>query len=1022
MLTKIKKRDGRIVPFDEEKITNAIFKAARAVGGQDFDRAKYLAGQVVKILEEKYGVAIPSVEDVQDIVEKVLIENGHAKTAKAYILYRQQHAEIRNFQNLLINSGRLIQDYITEKTWEVKENSNMNFSLQGLNNHMVSAMSKKYWLEKIYPPKIKEAHEYGDFHIHDLGLLSPYCCGWDLADLLTEGFKGAPQKIESAPPKHFRSALGQIVNFFYTLQGEAAGAQALANFDTYLAPFVRHDGLSYKDVKQAMQEFIFNINVPTRVGFQCVSEDTEILTIEGWKKYNEVKPGMTIATFNLDSQTIEYLPVETVFARPYKGKMYRLKSRITDQLVSPRHRVVRRVFNSDQYVMEPVEKILDLKTGPLVPVAGKGTVNIKPQEPVDMRIVKLAAWILADGSYDWSGRGSGRISIVQSPTKHPDCTREIEDLLKPFKYSVHEQYGLGNKCWVYRINAEGTRKILEFFGFVDSVPQSACDIKFVPEKIKQGGREVCREFLRTYLRADGDFKSKIATASARLRDDLMQVAVNAGYGVTCMTRRMDLNPKLLNKKSVYVLRLIDHADTHITSIEEIDYDGVIWCPHTKNETVVARRKGKVFITGNTPFVNLTFDVQVPAHMKKEPVIFGGKRMFYDPTYGDYQEEMNMINKAFCEVMSQGDAKGRIFTFPIPTYNITEEFFDSSVCGDIMEMTAKYGTPYFANFINSDLSPEQVRSMCCRLRLDVRELQRKGGGLFGANPLTGSVGVVTLNLPRIGYKSKNEQDFLERLTFLAELAKDSLLIKRRIVEQMTELGLYPYSKYYLRMVKERFGQYWANHFNTIGIIGMNEALLNFMGKDIGTPEGQEFALKVLDHLRSLLIRFQEETGQMFNLEATPAEGTSYRLAKIDKELYPEIITAGKDTPYYTNSTQLPVNYTDDIFEALDLQDELQTKYTGGTVLHMFTGEKIEDTNALKKLLQRIFTQYKLPYLSFTPTFSICPDHGYIPGEHFTCPHCGKESEVWSRVVGYYRPMQNWNKGKQEEYKERVTYNI
>jgi ribonucleoside-triphosphate reductase len=692
MLTKIKKRDGRIVPFDEEKIANAIFKAARAVGGQDYERAKYLAGQVVKTLEGKYSVLIPSVEDVQDIVEKVLIENGHAKTAKAYILYRQQHAEIRNFQNLLINSGRLIQDYITEKTWEVKENSNMNFSLQGLNNHMVSAMSKKYWLEKIYPPKIKEAHEYGDFHIHDLGLLSPYCCGWDLADLLTEGFKGAPQKIESASPKHFRSALGQIVNFFYTLQGEAAGAQALANFDTYLAPFIRYDGLTYTEVKQAIQEFVFNLNVPTRVGFQ------------------------------------------------------------------------------------------------------------------------------------------------------------------------------------------------------------------------------------------------------------------------------------------------------------------------------------------TPFVNLTFDVQVPAHMKKEPVIFGGQRMFYDPPYEDYQNEMNMINKAFCEVMSQGDAKGRIFTFPIPTYNITEEFFDSAVCGNIMEMTAKYGTPYFANFINSDLSPEQVRSMCCRLRLDVRELRRKGGGLFGANPLTGSIGVVTLNLPRIGYKSKNEQDFFDRLTSLAELARDSLLIKRRIIEQMTELGLYPYSKYFLRIVRERFGQYWANHFNTIGIIGMNEALLNFMGKDIGTPEGRTFALKVMDHLRSLLVRFQEETGQMFNLEATPAEGTSYRLAKIDRELYPDIVTAGKDTPYYTNSTQLPVNYTDDIFEALDLQDELQTKYTGGTVLHMFVGEHIEDTAALKELMKRIFTQYRLPYLSFTPTFSVCPDHGYIAGEYFKCPYCGKDSEVWSRIVGYYRPVQNWNKGKQEEYYERITYSL
>lgn len=1018
MLSKIRKRDGRIVPFDEEKIANAIFKAARAVGGHDFERARYLAHEVVKVLEKKFGTLTPTVEDVQDTVEKVLIENGHAKTAKAYILYRQQHAEIRNFQNLLLNSGRLVQDYLGSEIWEVKENSNMNFSLQGLNNHMISAISKKYWLEKIYPPQIREAHEYGDFHIHDLGLLAPYCCGWSLEDLLLNGFCGAPQKIASGPPKHFRTALGQIVNFFYTLQGEAAGAQALANVDTLLAPFIRYDRLSYKQVKQALQEFIFNLNVPTRVGFQCVSEDTEVLSAEGWKKYDEIKPGTVIATFNMENQTIEYLPVKSVFARPYKGKMYRLKNRITDQMVSPRHRVVRRVFNSDQYIMEPIEKILDLKTGPFVPVASKGYINTSQE--LDMRMVKLAAWILADGSYDYSGKGSGRISIVQSPTKHSDSIQEIEDLLKPFTYSIHTQHGLGNDCRVYRINAEGTREILEFFGFTDSVPQSAHEIKFVPEKIKQGGQKVCREFLETYLRADGDRKSKTSTASLRLRDDLMQVAVNAGYGVTCRTIRPDLNPGMLNKKPLYLLRLIDHPDAHITSIEEVDYDGVIWCPHTKNETVVARRKGKVFITGNTPFINLTLDIFVSPVLAKQPVIIGGKMQ--DETYQEFQEEMDMFNRAFCEVMSAGDVNGRIFTFPIPTYNVTKDFFTSPVCEDIMQMTAKYGIPYFANFINSDLSPEDVRSMCCRLSLNVRELRHRGGGLFGSNPLTGSIGVVTLNLPRIGYKAKSEEDFFERLTELADLAKDSLLIKREVLEQMTNLGLYPYSKFYLRDVFARAKKYWANHFNTIGIIGMNEALLNYMGKDIGSPEGQAMALKVMDHLRSLLVKYQEETGLLFNLEATPGEGTSYRLAKIDKELYPNIITAGKDVPYYTNSTQLPVNYTADIFEALDLQDQLQTKYTGGTVLHAFLGERIENTAALKKLVERIFTQYRLPYLSITPTFSVCPDHGYIAGEHFTCPYCDKATEVWSRVVGYYRPVQNWNKGKQEEFKERVPYSM
>lgn len=691
MITKVKKRDGRIVPFDEERIVNAIFKAARAVGGNDYERARFLARKVVENLERKFPVAIPGVEDVQDEVEKVLIENGHSKTAKAYILYRQQRTEIRNFQNLLINTIKLIQDYINEDTWEVKENSNMNFSLQGMNNYIISAVSKKYWLEKIYPPRIKEAHEYGDLHIHDLGIIGSYCCGWDLMDILLSGFTGVEGKVSSKPPKHFRSALGQIVNFFYTLQGEAAGAQALSNFDTYLAPFIYYDGLSYKEVKQAIQEFIFNLNVPTRVGFQ------------------------------------------------------------------------------------------------------------------------------------------------------------------------------------------------------------------------------------------------------------------------------------------------------------------------------------------TPFTNITLDLTPPQYMAKEPVIIGGQ--FMNRTYGEFQKEMDMLNMAFAEVMMEGDANGRIFTFPIPTYNITKEFdWDSPVVDKIMEMTAKYGLPYFSNFVNSDMKPEDARSMCCRLRLDNRELRKRGGGLFGANPLTGSIGVVTINLPRIGYKARSEEEFFTRLMELVELARDALLIKRGIIEQLTERGLYPYSKFYLRNVYARFGKYWANHFNTIGVIGMNEALLNFMGKDIGTPEGREFALKVLDYLRNLLVKFQEETGQMFNLEATPAEGTSYRLAMIDKELYPSIITAGKDVPYYTNSTQLPVNYTDDIFEALDLQDELQSKYTGGTVFHAFLGEKVDDIKTLKTLLKKICYNYKLPYISITPTFSVCKDHGYISGEHFTCPHCGKPTEVWSRIVGYYRPVQNWNRGKQEEYRERRTYRI
>jgi len=687
MLTKIRKRDGQIVPFDQDKITIAIFKAAKAVGGSDFGRAKYLSDQAVKLIEENYAERIPAVEEIQDIVEKVLIENGHAKTAKAYILYRKQRTEIRDFQSLMVNTGKMVQEYLERHDWRVNENSNMNYSLQGLNNHIIAGITQKYWIEKIYPAEIRLAHESGDMHIHDLGLLAPYCCGWSLEDLLTHGFRGAPQKVTSSPPKHFRTALGQLINFFYTLQGEAAGAQAIANFDTYLAPFIRYDGIGYREVRQALQEFVFNLNVPTRVGFQ------------------------------------------------------------------------------------------------------------------------------------------------------------------------------------------------------------------------------------------------------------------------------------------------------------------------------------------TPFINITLDVTVPATLARQPVMAGGAPQ--SENYSEFQQEMDLINEAFCEVMMAGDADGRIFTFPIPTYNVTEEFFNNPVAGKIMEMTAKYGIPYFANFINSDLSPDDVRSMCCRLRLDNRELRRRGGGLFGANPLTGSIGVVTINLPRIGYKANDLPDFLKRVEDMAVLAKDSLITKRRVLEQLTANGLYPYSRHFLRDVHSRFGQYWANHFNTIGIIGMNEALLGFMGKDITTPEGQAAADIILEHLRAVLLRFQEETGQMFNLEATPGEGTSYRLALLDRELYPDIITAGEREPYYTNSSQLPVTYTDDLFGALDLQDGLQTKYTGGTVFHIFLGEKIDDARSCKKLIEKVFSNYRLPYISITPTFSVCGTHKYLPGEQPLCPHCGRETEIWSRVVGYYRPVQNWNKGKKEEFRQRMT---
>jgi len=696
MFESIRKRDGRIVPFEAKKITNAIAKAGQATGEFDRDVAQKLMIKVVNVAQTVIKEEIPSVEQIQDIVEEVLLDSPYRKTAKAYIIYREDHAKMREIVSKA--NSDLVDQYLNRLDWQVNENSNMSFSLQGLNNYISSEISKVYWLNRIYPKEIRQAHLNGDFHIHDLGTLSVYCVGWDLIDLLRYGFKGADSgKVESKPAKHFRSALGQVVNFFYTLQGEAAGAQAFSNFDTLLAPFIRYDRLSYKDVKQAMQEFLFNVNVPTRVGFQ------------------------------------------------------------------------------------------------------------------------------------------------------------------------------------------------------------------------------------------------------------------------------------------------------------------------------------------TPFTNITLDLTPPKHLANQPVVIGGE--FQDAVYGDFQKEMDMLNKAFLEVMLEGDAKGRPFTFPIPTYNITEDFdWDNENMELLWEITAKYGIPYFSNFINSDMKPEDVRSMCCRLRINTQKLERKGGGLFGANPKTGSIGVVTINLPRLGYLCHSEEEFFEALAKMMDLAKNSLEIKRKVLERFTEQGLYPYTKFYLKDIKNTFGGYWKNHFSTIGLIGMNEACLNLLGTDIGTEKGHRFAKKVLDFMRDRLIQYQEETSNNYNLEATPAEGTSYRLAKIDKEKYPDIICANEPQwkegaePFYTNSTQLPVNYTDDIFEALDLQDELQTKYTGGTVMHLFVGERISDPSVVKVLVKRICEQYRLPYFTITPTFSICPNHGYLSGEHHQCPECGAEAEVYSRVVGYLRPVKQWNNGKKEEFKMRKVFKV
>ncbi|MGB9846365.1 MAG: ribonucleoside triphosphate reductase, partial [Desulfotomaculales bacterium] len=477
-----------------------------------------------------------------------------------------------------------------------------------------------------------------------------------------------------------------------------------------------------------------------------------------------------------------------------------------------------------------------------------------------------------------------------------------------------------------------------------------------------------------------------------------------------------------NKKPVYVLRLIKHPDTYVNKIDQVPYKGIIWCPHTANETVIARRNGTVFVTGNTPFTNVTLDLVVPEFMKSEPAVINGRPL------GDFQEQVDMFNRAFCEVMLEGDARQRGFGFPIPTYNITDRPIDQETYRWVFKLAGRYGSPYFANFISSDLKPEDVRSMCCRLRIQNTELKKRGGGLFGANPLTGAVGVCTINLSRLGYLAKDEEDYFARLARLASIAVTALEIKRKVLERLTEMGLYPYTRFYLRSIKERFGRYWANHFSTVGVVAGNEACLNLLGKGIDSREGRELMIKTLHFLREFIARAQERTGNLYNLEATPAEGASYRLALIDKKKYPDIKVANEEAwkkgaaPYYSNSTQLPVNYTDDVWEVLEHQEALQELYTGGTVIHIFTGEEHPDPDGLAALVHRVFGKFRVPYISITPTYSICPEHGYLSGEHFTCPKCGKESEVYSRIVGYYRPVKAWSDGKQAEYRDRKVFQL
>ncbi|MFH1696237.1 MAG: anaerobic ribonucleoside-triphosphate reductase [Candidatus Micrarchaeota archaeon] len=1357
----IKKRNGSVVPFDKEKIVQAVFKAAQSVGGSDIEVAKKLAEKVVFVSRIKFDseTDVPSVEQIQDIVEKVLVEEGHAKTAKAYILYREQQSRIREMKDTFVDVEETINEYLHQDDWRVKENSNEAYSFSGLLLHTAGKVIASYALTKIYPKDVSTAYRQGYIHIHDLshGFIG-YCAGWSLKDLLTRGFGGVANKVDAKPAKHLDVVVHQMVNFIGCLQMEFAGAQAFSSVDTLLSPFVRADNLTYRQTKQCLQELVYSLNIPSRWG--CFSEDTEILTDAGWKLGKDLDEGEVIATFNMEKEEIEYKPVLKMTKDHFKGKMHNLKNRITDQLVTPNHKVLRRIHNFEEgksaskYVLEEAQK---LKTKiPLIPLGGK----FKGEE-IDKNLVKSLAWIVSEGSLC----RNERIAIYQSQEMNPENCDEIRDTLDELEIPFDEmprQSGFTGKmnCVRFRLNRPESRRIHETF-FPNYV-------KVIPESLRNISTEHAREFIDTYIKADGHVpENKIYTKKKEDADFLQEMIVKSGWGSTL----------LKNKNGIYVVRVIKHDFTQITSINEVDYDGIVWCPTTTNNTVVVRRNGKVFLSGNSqyPFSNLTFDWTVPEDMQNDKAVVGGKEMDY--TYRELQKEMDMINKAFLEVMQEGDANGRIFTFPIPTYNLTKDFnWDSENSKLLFEVTAKYGTPYFQNYVGSDLDPKSIRAMClhpeeeilikkdgiiektsigelavkhsvkfdyqgwsklntpikalslnektfelewkpiknivknlgkemmliktrdgkqikvtpnhpvsiltpdgitekpalflsesefllsvksaekclssetqrigeheldeemakllgffvadgnflyenrknistfglekgmqftfpsqnnayakeiillaekklgvkaktkkdprynafyayfynaflsrelaenglkkygkimpqiwnspkkvmeafldgfflgdgykkrgeihindsmlarelvmlyhmigkpvtfrerensqvisiqggkekmsdnrigspalfervpswgvntykvlgldhnrkvglmtlqyynahteltkklnessiypieitkiekivlpeetsffdieleenyrfvhslgtithncCRLNMDTSQLINRPGGMWGPGDATGSIGVITINVNRLAFESETKKEFFEKLTYYMNLAKTSLEIKRKIINKNLKNGLMPFTKVYLGT--------FNNHFSTIGLVGMNEACVNFLGKDISSEQGKQFAVETLSFMREKCFEFQKETQNLYNLEATPAESASFRLAMLDKKFHPEIYTAGKDTPYLTNSTQLPVNFTEDAIEAIIHQNEVQPLYTGGTIFHTFLGEKMSDGESCKQLVKKIAENTKLPYYSITPTFSVCPVHGYIAGEHFNCP--------------------------------------
>lgn len=1337
MLERITKRDGTTVPFEPDKIKGAITKAFISVrGSDDEDLIDRLTKAVVRLLKmslkDKPEDTIINVEEVQDAVETILIKYNLPKVAKEYILFRDCHNKIRKTKDVMINAQTLVGDYIDKLDWRVNENANSGYSYASMLNHISGSVVANYTLSNIYPERIAKAHRDGDFHIHDLSAgIIPYCMGHSLKELLMMGFVGSGGRASSKPAKHLDSALQQISNFMATLQTEAAGAQAFSSWDTYLAPFVRNDGLTYQQVKQAVQQFIFGLNIASRWG-QCLQVfDTQVLTENGeWVDYYQLKVGERIVTPDPNTNMWKTDTVKAIQMFEGIHKMHRYTyaenkdmSRMSFAVTS-NHRVAYRTSEDQRgFLIEESNNIYKHRKV-LIPIGIGG--NKDPDYPISDNMLKFLTFILCDGCIVHAKGRSPRIDFYKTDTRWG--RKEFEELLNnlqiPYGLRVDkyaETHVFRSTCYRYMLKkCEAVATAIDLLNGTK---------KHLPELFKKLSQRQINIVFDLWIKLDGyvdrDSYKRLQCDTEQIQNDICALAIKAGYG--CRKHEHIIGKNKRPTKYVYIYNHINR----MCGISEELYYGKVWCPTTDTGTIVVRLKstGHVFITGNCPFTNLTMDLVPPSDLKDMPVIIGGE--LQDTTYGEYQTEMDMLNKAFIETMIKGDAEGKIFTFPIPTYNIVKDFdWEGDVAKKLFELTCKFGSPYFANYLNSDMNPSDSRSMCCRLRLDLKELRRKNGGLFGSGELTGcyddqtevltnngwklfkdvlpddeictlsseseieyhkpiqsfiydydgelihfkslksdlmvtpnhrmlyadkhnhkhgfvnaedysitkhpipnkgtwrggkysasifelpaiksewksgnygsnqikkwdaiaidmitwvkflglwlsegsvdninnatthgyrvtisqtkehnlkyieeilnsmpfkwvydgkdfiicnkqlwtymkqfgkqkdryvptyvkdlgadyiaafldalwlgdgsvhktsgqsvyyttskqladdvqellvkagyqasmhqrkpriskigdrtvnssmicyevsvrfsaytylndkiskrvpyrgkvyclevpnntmmvrrngytlwcgnSVGVCTINMPRIGYLASNKEEFFSKLEYLMVLAKDSIEIKRKIAQANIDNGLLPYTKIYVKSLK--------NHFSTIGLVGFNEACLNLLGCDLTTPEGQDFGVETLEFMRSKMSEFQEETGNLFNLEGVPAEATAYRLAKIDKEKFGDIITAGTDeVPYYTNSSQIPVSYTDDIFEACDLQDKLQPLYTGGIVQHLYLGERIEDPAQAAKLIKKLCENYKIPYFSLTPTFSICKVHGYIPGNHSECPY-------------------------------------